>query len=206
MIDINVHNAKQQRAVDIFQEIKNLIYPGISELKAKNSIIGFLENHPEVEKFWHPVVVKFDQSTANPEFGYQPSNDVQCHSIALVDVGFVIEGYEVDYAETWLLRPNKKMQQLVDSAKIILAQAISEITRHTPSSLYRHIQELALMAGFKQIAESGGHRLGYYPTKKSDSKIKANNPTDHFDSGGWMVEVHISDGQYGAFFENVAWI
>lgn len=192
----------QNRAKEIFREIVPLVQQGMSEKEAQANIISFLEKHPEVDRLWHQVVVKFDKSTIFPEVSYI-ATDKKLDNLVTVDLGFVISGLEVNYAETWVLSNDSALEHMITSTKRIWNFAAERIHTLSPAKLFASIQSEAKNAGYSHIAPTAGHKLGKFPTKKSIVKIRANETIANFEPGGWMIEIHLSNGAYGAFYEDL---
>ena len=189
----------------IFQELKKLLYIGITEKEAYTKISDFLKQHNDIDRLWHPIVIKFDSSTAIPEVSYKPSEKTLSR-IVTIDIGIVIKGFEVDYAETWLVSSSQNLQNMIDSAKNVLSIASANITSYSPKNLFFEIKHLIDETGYLHVAKTAGHRLGKFPTKKSLIKIRENEEAIHFDKGGWVIEIHLTDGKHGAFFEDLVFI
>lgn len=200
------HKEVQQRTVEIFKELKFLIRKGISEKNAKFQIIRFLKNHPEVNRIWHPVVLKFDQSTLNPNWHYSPADKVSFNDIAILNVGVVVDGIECEYADTWSIKENSASEELIQKSKDIMNKLVTIVDKHSASSLYDWLCEEANKVGLKPVTETIGHRIGLYRTDKKIAKIQHNHPMKCFEPGAWMIELHLSDGVHGCFLEEFVWV
>lgn len=193
----------REKGKEIFKHLASRLTPGVSEKEYYDFIIKTLIEQG-VEKNWHPVVVKFDESTFKEGVKHIPSSEIIYNHVAVLDVGFVLDGIELDFGETFTNDSN--YFSLVEASKKIASEGIKLIKSHDgdipPNEVYTFLCKKAETYGFGMIAQNAGHRIGQYPTPKSEIKIRKNDPAERFCGGGWMIEVHIGDGRFGAFFED----
>ena len=152
------------------------------------------------------IVLKFEQSTLNPDWHYSPADKVSFSNIAILNVGVVIEGIECEYADTWTIKENSASEELINKSKDIMTKLVTIVDKHSPSSLYDWICEEANKVGLKPITETIGHRLNLYRADRTVTKVQHKHPMKSFEPGGWMIELHLSDGEHGCFLEEFVWI
>ncbi len=209
MISAVEHSILQNKVKYIANEIASFLKIGLSEKDAYAYAKQLIKSDGQIEGIWHPIVIKFDESTLIKGVKYRPRDDIKLKNIAIIDLGLILEGIEIDYGITVSL--NKKCHALLQSARSILNIAVKELEKshhkYTPSGFYQFICEQTKKATLTQISESAGHSLGVFPTPKSKVKIRLNETAKDFSAyRAWMVEIHVSDGSYGAFFEDLVYL
>ena len=201
------HCFLQEKGWQILAAIAAKVLPGMNELEAQRMAAATLAECG-VAQTWHPTALKFDFSTLAPGVGQKPNPHSVLQHIAILDLGIVLEDIEVDCGLTLGFTPQAK--RLAALAKSLCAETIHAVqTAHTPlrpSDAFAWIEQRALALGVRQIAPAAGHRLGPYPTPKKATKIRVLDEAEVFEKGGWMVEVHITDGTFGAFHEDFFWV
>lgn len=203
------HLTLQTKVKEVASEIASFLKTGVSEKEAYRQAIQIIKNDNRIEGIWHPIVIKFNKSTLIEGVKYRPLEEVKLKDIAVIDLGLIVDGVEIDYGIT--VGFSEKTQRLVRSAKDILNLSISELkeshNKYSPSSFYKFICEQAKAYNVDQIAQSAGHSLGVYPTSKSKVKIHPLESALDFSAyPAWMIEIHVSDGNYGAFFEDLVYL
>lgn len=200
------HLILQSKIKELVYRISKNLRSGMSEAEAYNYAKELIKNDPQIEGIWHPIVIKFDASTLIEGVKHKPERNVLLNSIAIIDLGIIVDGMELDYGISVSL--NSNCAPLVEAANQLLAIAKDKLSEShgnmTPSGLYNWIAERALQMGYKFIASSAGHSLGAFPTPKSEIKIRPTESASSFERyKSWMIEVHISNGVYGAFCEDL---
>ena len=200
---------EQEKLRSLFPEICNLFKPGCTELEASRLLQTFLKNRGLAQN-WHPPVIKFEESTLKPGVRHKPSQDISYQNIAYLDLGLVMNGYEVDYGATLSSGSDPSINRLVETAKKLLKDGQQKLENESykwsPAKLHAWIQEQACKAGYETLSYHVGHSLGPFPTPKKDYLISEKNPANSFAQGAWVVEIHIGNGKWGAFFEDLAFV
>lgn len=123
----------------------------------------------------------------------------------MVDIGVVIDGQEVDCGDT---RPFAQgLKALPDTARSILQMVKSYVVKHSdvvsPAELYRLMVNWAEERNFQFLGPTAGHRIGSFPTPKSETKIRPNDPAIYWAPGAWMIDFFIGDGTFGALYADM---
>lgn len=191
----------------VLAEAERYLRIGMNELEFFTILKDLIKSNPEIEGIWHPIVVKFDHSTLTPGVSHQPNERVTYNEIAIVDIGIIAGGVELDYAKTF--GATKRAKELIDVTDIVMEkfkQLCIQNQELSPKQAFFDLCEIAKHHGFTQIAESAGHVLGVFPSMKSKVKIKASEEAKHFTPGSWMLEVHLSNGDIGSFKEELVFL
>ncbi len=190
----------------ILEEAKKILQPGISELEVFTRLKVYIESIPEIERLWHPIKVKFDHSTLNTEITDKPSETSTYNEIAIIDIGIVANGIELDDAKTFGITSEAKI--LIEKTDQIMKEfkALIEDIRPSPRQAFLNLCDIALFYGVTQIAPTAGHVLGEFPTRKSKIKIRESEEAEFFTPGSWMLEVHVQMGNIAAFKEELIFL
>jgi hypothetical protein len=189
------------------KEFGNKLQPGMTEWQAQQELEILLTAYG-FSAIWHPSVVKFDEATLSPGVRHQARKDARLQSMAVVDIGPLWQGLEVDCGDSFGF--DAEAEELALRARDICKTAIHWIQENqstlAPAAAYQKLVELAKIQGYEFLATTAGHRLGPYPTPKRDSKVSATDSAAQFIPGGWMLEVHIGKGPNGAFYEEFFYV
>lgn len=204
----NIYQFQQNNTLckEVLEFANESLRPGMNELELFKNLKTFILNHPDIDSIWHPIVVKFDQSTLNVGVKHKPSESVVFNEIAIVDIGIVSAGIELDDAKTFGASQNAKdLIAVIDPIMMSFREFVLN-SKSSPKEAYFELTKIARNYGVKQIAQDAGHILGVFPTMKSKIKIRESEEAKSFTNGSWMLEVHISDGKIGAFKEELVYI
>lgn len=197
---------RQKLGWNIISEAGASFTVGLSEVEAYNQLNEIMTKHG-IANFWHPTCIKFDDSTLQPGVRHRPQSDVFLNKIAIIDIGIIIDGFEVGCGKSFGFSDSGR--KLAQSAKDIFLDTATFLKTNPatpPAQIYAWMSSRAKHYGYEQIAPTAGHALGAYPTPKKDPKISPKDTNKNLSKGGWMIEVHISDGTHGAFYEDLIWI
>lgn len=197
------HFELQKKGWLILGEIEKCLQIGMTEKELFSKAEGIFEEFG-VSQIWHPTTIKFDENTLNPGISRSPSTTMKFTEMAIIDIGVVLDGLEVDCGRSYGISDTS--QKLAKSAEAIFEEIKPFLSGLSPAETFQKICTLAEKRKLTQIAESAGHKLGPYPTPKRLEKIQINNTNPSLSSGGWMVEIHVSDGKFGAFFEDFVFL
>ena len=158
----------------------------------------------QLDKFWHPSVIKFDEHTLIPGVKHVPDISKKLTEMCIVDIGPVMDGQEVDCGTSLGLSDRAKKMALVSQEIFFETKELilRDYAHLSPAAIYHSMQALAQKRGYQFIAPTAGHTLGPFPTQKREVKISPEEKSPLLKGGGWMVEVHIGNGEIGAFYEN----
>ncbi|MEQ9115881.1 MAG: M24 family metallopeptidase [Rickettsiales bacterium] len=209
MITAAEHLILQNKAKEVVAKVASFLKPNLSEKEVYKFARETIKNDPDIEGIWHPITVKFDRSTLIDGVLHKPSEDVLLHEVAIIDLGLIINGVEIDYGVT--VGFNKKAKQLANKAVEILHKALNELeqnfSKYSPAEFYKVIEGYAKESNLFLISKSAGHSLGIFPTPKSKIKIRPDETAlDFKEYAAWMVEIQVSDGSIGAFFEDLVYL
>ncbi len=191
----------------VLEKAEQLLQPGMNELELYTKLKTFIKSIPEIEGIWHPITVKFDQSTLNTDIRYKPSEECKYNEIAIIDVGLIAGNIELDDAKTFGITP--RAQSLIKKTDTIMNEFKRLCTNNkklSPSQAFLELCKIAKSYGVVQIADTAGHILGEFPTIKSNVKIRTSEEAQYFTPGSWMLEVHLSDGEIGCFKEELVFL
>ena len=137
---------------------------------------------------------------------YKPDNKKKYSEIAIVDIGIISKGLELDYGRTFgrteeALKLIKDTDNAISQFKSLLKTKIM-----SPKDAYKTLIKIAENNAVSQIAETAGHIIGKFPTKKSKIKIKESEEAETFSPGSWMIEVHLSNGIIGSLREDIIFL
>lgn len=197
---------RQNIGWDILTEAKEWLQPGINEVEAHEKLTATFKNF-NITDFWHPTCIKFDTSTLKPGVRHKASKDTCLQNMAIIDIGIIINGFEVDCGRSFGFNDEtKKLAQTSEDIFLETKQKLKQEPTLAPADIYKYICDRATHHNYEQIAPTAGHSLGAYPTPKRDPKISPKDSNSQLTPEGWMIEVHISDSKNGAFFEDLIWV
>ncbi len=191
----------------ILNDIEENLKFNISEFELYQIAKKIIKDHPKVQGIWHPIIIKFDQSTLATGIKHIPSKTIFYNEIAIIDIGIIVDGLELDYGQTY--GKTKEARQLISVTDKVFDRfkGIVVNKKITPQVAYRNLCAIAEEYGVKQIADHAGHLLGSYPTQKSHVKIGIEfDQVECIPCGSWMLEVHLSDSYIGCFKERLVFV
>lgn len=191
----------------VLDKIAQQLKPGVSELEIYNIAKSIIKSDEKIQGIWHPIVIKFDQSTLITGVSHKPDASTLYKEIAIIDLGIIVDGIELDYAQTFGI--SEEAKQLVHTTDKVLLEFTNLITKQkiSPQTAFEQLCIIAKEHKVTQIAETAGHLLGLFPTMKSKVKISAEQSSlNSLPPGSWMLEVHLSNSRIAAFKEELVFI
>lgn len=162
-----------------------------------------LKDKAAVEKWWHPVKIRFSKNTVKSF--REPSQEnitIEKGDPFFLDLGPVFSGHEADVGQTFLLgEPNFK-----NPAEEVFYELRSlwENENLKGTELYQKACHLAKERGLIFNLKMGGHRLSDFP-----HALHHKGQLKDFDTTllkkRWVLEVHLikEDHSMGYFFEDL---
>lgn len=187
----------------LLEEAFALVTPGLASDEARARVDSMLLARTGVRP-WHPTQLRVDAETMLP-FGAKPTAPaiVREGSLAFVDLGPIVDGYEGDVATT----------RVVGGGDEPLARAAAELHRelaahwrlHRPSgrALYARATIRARELGTTlALAGASGHRLADHPHEVR-ARLRALDRCPR--ACAWVLEIHLLDETRGrgAFHEDL---
>jgi len=205
---------KLQRAEKISAQLfkaveeNNLIRPGKSEQQLNKEIERLALEKFGVQKHWHKKIVRSGENTMSVYNDNPPDRVLQEDEIVFVDYGIIAEGWESDYARTYILGGDPKKTKLkrdVEKAWYETQAWYHMQTKLKASDLFVYVVNKAKEYGYTYGGEIAGHIVGEYPheqpadPKSFDLDVHPTNHNDMFlrDANGnerhWILEMHFVD-------------
>lgn len=198
--------AVQAKTMEALQSIARTFRPGMFEEEAleltarRLKELGFAKN-------WHRPYVRFGRNTCLI-YGKAsvPRTQLREEDIFFLDIGTVMDGYEGDSGDTFVLGGNEKMRRCAEDARTLWRQTRDawQLRKLTGSSLYAFAQEEASRMGWTLNMDWDGHRVADFPHHAYyDGSLVAAGLCPA--PGLWILEIHLCDpgGAFGAFYEDL---
>lgn len=160
--------AAEQNAAELFQAVYDggLIAPGKTEKQLNDEVVKVANDVFGVQTFWHKKIVRAGVNTMCPYSAEPPDVMIKDDDIVILDFGPVFDGYEADYARTYIIGddPNKRAVKAASEAAWEEANAwYNQQTSLTGAQLFSYLCNLAHQYGYEYGGEIGGHIVGPYP-------------------------------------------
>jgi Xaa-Pro aminopeptidase len=196
-------------SAQLFEAVeKNLIVSGKTESQLSEEITTLALEKFGVKEHWHKKIVRTGKNTL-ATYNENPTDQViQKDDILFVDYGIILDGFEADYARTYVLGndPKKiKLQKDVEKAWYETQAWYKQQTKLKASDFFSYIVNKANEYGYTYGGIIAGHIVGEYPheqpanRKSFDLDVHPDNPNDMFllDANGnkrhWILEMHFVD-------------
>jgi hypothetical protein len=199
--------AVQAKTIAAMHGIARELRPGMFEEEALELTarrlfeLGFKKN-------WHRPYVRFGRNTCLI-YGKAsvPDTRLQEQDIFFLDIGTVMDGYEGDAGDTYVIGGGVKMQSCADAARTLwkTARDAWHKDKLAGPELYQFAQAEALRMGWTLNMDWDGHRVADFPHhayyKGSLAQAEELVPAPDI----WILEIHLCDpdGQFGAFYEDL---
>jgi hypothetical protein len=212
----------QKIAGELFKAVEknNLIVAGKSEEQLNMEITQLARDKFGIEKHWHKKIVRSGVNTLSI-YGDNPPNQIlQPDDILFIDFGIVADGWESDYARTYVLGNNArkiKLKNDVEKAWYEIQEWFHKQTSLKASELFQFTRGKAREYGWTSAGEIAGHIVGEFPheqpvdPKSLELDVHPDNDHDIFllDANGskrhWILEIHFVDkeNKIGGYFEQL---
>ena len=189
-------------------EKNNLIVAGKSEEQLNNEVSKLALEKFGIQKHWHKKIVRAGINTLSI-YNDNPANRIiQPDDILFIDFGVIVDGWESDFAKTYVIGNDaKKIKLKNDVEKAWLETQVWYLkqTRLTGAEFFKFIVDKTETYGYTFGGVIAGHIVGEYPheqpldPKSFDLDVHPDNHNDMFllDAKGnkrhWILEIHFVD-------------
>jgi len=212
----------QKIAGKLFEAVEknNLIVAGKTEAQLNNEVVKMAQEKFGIDQHWHKKIVRSGANTMATYPDNPSDRIIEKDDILFLDFGIIVDGWESDYARTYVLGndPRKiKLKNDVEKAWYETQQWIQKQTTLPASELFRFTREKAREYGWTSTGEIAGHIVGKFPheqplnPKSLKLDVHPDNHDDIFllDANGnkrhWILEIHFVDteNKIGGYFEQL---
>jgi hypothetical protein len=212
----------QKIAGELFKAVEknNLIVAGKSEEQLNREVTQLAYDKFGIQKHWHKKIVRSGVNTVSIYNDNPPNQILQPDDILFIDFGIVADGWESDYARTYVLGDNArkiKLKNDVEKAWYETQEWFHKQTSLKASELFQFTREKAREYGWTSAGETAGHIVGEFPheqpanPKSLELDVHPDNHNDMFlpDANGnkrhWILEIHFVDqkDKIGGYFEQL---
>jgi hypothetical protein len=201
-------------------EKNNLIVAGKSEQQLNDEVVKLAWEKFGIEQHWHKKIVRCGANTTAIYPDNPPNLTIQKDDLVILDFGVVVDGWESDYARTYVLGndPRKlKLKNDVEKAWEETRAWVKQQQTLKASDLFAYTREKSKQYGWTSAGEIAGHIVGKFPheqpadPKSLELDVHPDNTNDIFllDANGnkrhWILEMHFIDkeNKMGAYFEQL---
>ncbi len=165
---------------------------------------------------WHSPVVKCGRHTASPSSTLFRAI-LKKEDVVIVDVGPVVDQFAGDYGITFALGDQPPAREMIASCRHVLDEAGRRICSgaiHSPREIHDILDELVRASGFRS-AMKRDEMIHPMPGRGRTSRARvaadfaAHSIRGRFHradeaglKGPWCIEVMLTGGRFGAFFED----
>ncbi|OAJ52049.1 hypothetical protein A6V36_18145 [Paraburkholderia ginsengiterrae] len=196
--------AARERSIDAVYDIAAQLRPGMTMAEATELADRRLRELG-AERNWHPTYIRFGPDTTSLVREPDRARLLCDDDIFFVDIGPVWDGYEGDYADTFVLGEDADRLRCARAVRSIFDETREAWLRGiSGEALYTHAEALARTHSCELVREAEGHRISDFPHALYGPHQLAQAgfaPTD----GLWVLEIQLRDQTHeiGAFFEDV---
>jgi hypothetical protein len=201
-------------------EVNNLIVAGKSEQQLNDEVVKLAKEKFGIEQHWHKKIVRCGANTMAIYSDNPPNLLIQKDDLVILDFGVVVDGWESDYARTYVLGndPRKlKLKNDVEKAWEETRAWVKQQKALKASDLFAYTREKSKQFGWTSAGEIAGHIVGKFPheqpvnPKSLELDVHPDNPNDMFllDAKGnkrhWILEMHFIDKEkkIGGYMEQL---
>jgi hypothetical protein len=212
----------QKTAEELFKTIEknNLIVAGKSEEQLNKEITRLALDKFGIEKHWHKKIVRSGINTLSIYNDNPPDQILRADDIVFIDFGIVADGWESDFARTYVLGNDArkiKLKNDVEKAWYETQEWFHKQKQLKASELFAFTRTKAREYGWTSAGEIAGHIVGKFPheqpadPKSLELDVHPDNNNDMFllDANGnkrhWILEIHFVDkeNKIGGYFEQL---
>lgn len=198
----------QSQGWQLLKTLRSRIQPGMTE-KDGHKIYKELLKEAGIEKSWHPPKIRFGLNTIK-SFRETSHEDYKLkeNDIFFLDIGPLINGYESDVGQTFILgeAQPRYLKVIADGEEIFKMTKNEFVTKNlNGAELYAFAEAEAQKRGWELIGEgANGHRVGDFP-HHGFYKGNLRQFKQKLVPGVWILEIQLRspDKAFGAFFEDV---
>jgi len=197
-------------SVQLFDAIENnkLIVPDKSEKQLNEEVSKLAFEKFGIDKHWHKKIVRGGRNTLSTYSDNPPNLVIQNDDIVIIDYGIIADGWESDYARTYVLGKDPKKLKLKDDVEKAWYETQAWYRKQTKlkaSDFFKYIVDKTEQYGYTYGGVIAGHIVGEYPheqpadPKSFDLDVHPDNHNDMFlrDANGnerhWILEMHFVD-------------
>jgi Xaa-Pro aminopeptidase len=212
----------QKIAAQLFEVVENnkLIVAGKSERQLNDEVAELALTKFGIREHWHKKVVRAGVNTMSIYSDNPPDRIIQPDDIVFIDFGVVVDGWEADFARTYVLGNDARKLKLkndVEKAWRETQEWFHKQSNVKASDLFEHTRKKSHEYGWTSAGEIAGHIVGKFPHEQpADPKSLALDvhPDNHddmslLDANGdkrhWILEIHFVDKEHqiGAYVEQL---
>jgi hypothetical protein len=212
----------QKIAGELFATVEKnkLIIPGKSEAQLNSEITQLAREKFGIEQHWHKKIVRSGINTLSIYNENPPDRALQADDILFLDFGVVVDGWESDFAQTYVLGNDArkiKLKHDVEKAWYETQEWFHKQNKLKASELFEFTRKKAREYGWTSAGEIAGHIVGKFPheqpadPKSLELDVHPDNDNDMFltDANGnkrhWILEIHFVDKEnnIGGYFEQL---
>ncbi len=209
-------------ASELFKTVEknNLIVAGKSEQQLNDEVVKLAKEKFGIEQHWHKKIVRCGTNTTAIYPDNPPNLVIQKDDLVILDFGLVVDGWESDYARTYVLGndPRKlKLKNDVEKAWEETRTWVKQQKALKASDLFAYTRGKSKQYGWTSAGEIAGHIVGKFPheqpvdLKSLELDVHPDNANDMFllDPNGnkrhWILEMHFIDNEnkIGAYMEQL---
>lgn len=201
-------NQAQQKGWQILNVLRSRILTGMTEKEGRDIYANLLKDFG-IEKNWHAPKLRFGPNSTKSfsevsDEGYR----LKENDIFFLDIAPIINGYETDIGQTFILGQNNlTFSKIISDGEEIFKLTKAQFLKNGLSGpeLYHFAELQAKRCGWEMVDEgANGHRIGDFPhhiffkgnLRSFDQKLIPDL---------WILEIQLRspDLKFGAFFEDV---
>ena len=215
-------DSAEKIASELFKTVEknNLIVAGKSEQQLNDEVVKLAKEKFGIEQHWHKKIVRCGANTTAIYPDNPPNLIIQKDDLVILDFGVVVEGWESDYARTYVMGndPRKlKLKNDVERAWEETRAWVKQQKTLKASDLFAYTREKSKQFGWTSAREIAGHIVGKFPheqpvdPKSIELDVHPDNANDMFllDANGnkrhWILEMHFIDkeNKVGGYMEQL---
>jgi hypothetical protein len=201
-------------------EKNNLIVAGKTEQQLNDEVVKLAKDKFGIEQHWHKKIVRCGANTTAIYPDNPPNLIVQKDDLVILDFGVVVDGWESDYARTYVLGNDPRKLKLKNDVAKAWEETRAWVKQQQTlkaSDLFAYTRQKSKQYGWTSAGEIAGHIVGKFPheqpadPKSLELDVHPDNSNDMFllDGNGnkrhWILEMHFIDkeNKMGAYFEQL---
>lgn len=204
----------EKKAAYLFEEVekRNLIKAGKTEHQLSLEVTDLISELFGEKKFWHKKIVRAGKNTLLPYKEDPPNIVIENDDIVFIDFGPVFNGWEADFAKTYVLGNDEKKLKLMNDVESAWNEGNEFFKKNktelTGAEFYKYTKELVKKYGWEYGNVYCGHLVGRFPHEKiiGEDIVNYIHPDNNQlmcekDRNGnerfWIYEIHFIDRKLG---------
>jgi hypothetical protein len=201
-------------------EKNNLIVAGKSEQQLNDEVVKLANEKFGIDQHWHKKIVRCGANTTAIYPDNPPNLVIQKDDLVILDFGVVVDGWESDYARTYVLGNDPRKLKLKNDVEKAWEETRAWVKQQKilkASDLFAYTRKKSKQYGWTSAGEIAGHIVGKFPheqpanPKSLELDVHPDNLNDIFllDANGnkrhWILEMHFIDkeNKMGGYFEQL---